>query len=401
MWENATERESGQSCTPRHAAQHARRRDAGPQKESALLFVQSLVSMGVVLAALLLRLMGGGMLDSARQAAQRMTAQGADPGAQRQLVRFLDDGLSSVRRATENWLAEIGAAPRPAQQPAESAAAGRTTDPTASRTAGQTSYELPAVAAEDTVNGGAAAGGQPDALEAGGLQPSGQGAAGQTSAGQATAGQAAAEQATAGQTAAGQVVAGQMVAGQAAAGQMAVGTPASQTAAASAAQTDAGAASAAASGGFWPVSSRTVPAGASLARYTLPERLVQPTAGTLSSGFGFRENPVNGEDDFHAGIDIAAARGTPVVCALDGQVVKTGVNALRGNYAVVHHRGGLQTLYQHLDCIFVRAGQRLARGELLGTVGSTGLTTGPHLHFELIVDDLRVDPLAQFPALAQ
>lgn len=396
MWENATERESGQSCTLRHAAQHARRRDAGPQKESALLFVQSLVSMGVVLAALLLRLMGGGMLDSVRQAAQRMTAQGADPGAQRQLVRFLDDGLSSVRRATENWLAEIGAVPRPAQQPAESASAGRTTDPTASRTAGQTSYELPAAAAENTVNGGAAAGGQPDALEAGGLQSSGQGAAGQTAAGQATAGQATAGQATAGQAAAGQAAAMQAVPGQ-----MAVGTPASQTAAASAAQTDAGAASAAASGGFWPVSSRTVPAGASLARYTLPERLVQPTAGTLSSGFGFRENPVNGEDDFHAGIDIAAARGTPVVCALDGQVVKTGVNALRGNYAVVHHRGGLQTLYQHLDCIFVRAGQRLARGELLGTVGSTGLTTGPHLHFELIVDDLRVDPLAQFPALAQ
>ena len=154
------------------------------------------------------------------------------------------------------------------------------------------------------------------------------------------------------------------------------------------------------SGGFWPVKKKEVPEGASLKAYTLEETLALPVQGTLTSAFGFRKNPVNGEDDFHAGIDIAAAEGTSVITALSGQVTETGYSASRGNYLVVHHRGGLQTLYQHLSCSLVRNGESVADGQVIATVGSTGLSTGSHLHFELIVDGLRVNPLTQFPQLS-
>ncbi|MEG1010768.1 MAG: M23 family metallopeptidase [Ruthenibacterium sp.] len=153
------------------------------------------------------------------------------------------------------------------------------------------------------------------------------------------------------------------------------------------------------SGGFWPVQKRQVPEGASLEKYALPETLIQPVAGTLTSGFGFRKNPVNGENDFHAGIDLAADAGAPVCAALEGQVTASGYNALRGNYIILHHRAGLQTLYQHLSCGFVRAGERIAAGQRIAAVGETGCATGPHLHFELIVDDVRVNPILQLPQL--
>ncbi|MEG2931543.1 MAG: peptidoglycan DD-metalloendopeptidase family protein, partial [Ruthenibacterium sp.] len=78
-----------------------------------------------------------------------------------------------------------------------------------------------------------------------------------------------------------------------------------------------------------------MPEGASLAKYTLQETLMLPVAGTLSSEFGFRKNPVNGENDFHAGIDLAADTGTPVLAALEGQVTGAGCNALRGNYIIL------------------------------------------------------------------
>ena len=135
--------------------------------------------------------------------------------------------------------------------------------------------------------------------------------------------------------------------------------------------------------------------------YTLPETLTLPANGILTSGFGFRKNPVNGEDDFHAGIDIAADTGTSVIAALDGQVTETGYNSLRGNYIVLHHRAGLQSLYQHLNCGFVRTGEFVKAGDRIATVGETGYVTGPHLHLELIVDSLRVDPLPQFPQLQE
>lgn len=155
-------------------------------------------------------------------------------------------------------------------------------------------------------------------------------------------------------------------------------------------------------GGSWPVkSTKKAPAGTSLKDYALTQTLLLPVRGPLTSGYGFREHPITGADDFHAGIDIGAAQDTPVACALDGQVVRTGWNAERGNYIVVRHADGIQTLYQHLAYVFLRAGEPVRRGEILGAVGSTGVATGPHLHFELILNGIRVDPAKSLPELFQ
>ncbi len=151
-------------------------------------------------------------------------------------------------------------------------------------------------------------------------------------------------------------------------------------------------------GGVWRAMRQDVaPDGASLEAYTLPIALQYPVSGYLTSPYGFRDNPVNGEDDFHAGIDIGAAEGTPVVAAQAGIVMRTGYTRLRGYYVILRHDGGVQTLYQHLSYIFVRGGERVAQGQLIADVGSTGFVTGPHLHLELILDGVRVDPLPTFP----
>ncbi len=135
--------------------------------------------------------------------------------------------------------------------------------------------------------------------------------------------------------------------------------------------------------------------------YELSETLLQPVYGVLTSGFGERENPLTGKEEFHAGIDIAAPQGTAVKASLGGQVVEAGYTNQRGYYVIVHHSQGLQTLYQHLQLGFVHVGQNVQTGQLLGVVGSTGASTGPHLHFELIVNRMCVDSLKQFPLLEQ
>ena len=115
-------------------------------------------------------------------------------------------------------------------------------------------------------------------------------------------------------------------------------------------------------------------------------RLLFPVAGNAfkSSGFGWRLHPILGSWLMHAGRDFAAPEGTPVVAALSGQVLSSG---LAGGYGVaieLEHADPLRrTLYGHLSEIYVRPGQQVRQGEVIGRVGSTGLSTGPHLHFEL------------------
>ncbi len=77
--------------------------------------------------------------------------------------------------------------------------------------------------------------------------------------------------------------------------------------------------------------------------------------------------------------------------------MRTGYTRLRGYYIILRHAGGVQTLYQHLSYIFVRGGERVEQGQLIADVGSTGFVTGPHLHLELILNGVRVDPLPMFP----
>ncbi|MEG1446320.1 MAG: M23 family metallopeptidase [Ruthenibacterium sp.] len=153
------------------------------------------------------------------------------------------------------------------------------------------------------------------------------------------------------------------------------------------------------SGGFWPVKNKkTVPEGASLDDYTLTETLQLPLVGTLTSGFGFRENPVNGADDFHMGVDWAVPEGTSVYAAEQGQIQTAGYSKLRGNYLILRHRSGLQTLYQHLLYSYERPGERVQKGQQIAAAGKTGFVTGPHLHFELVVEGKRVNPLLAFDA---
>jgi murein DD-endopeptidase MepM/ murein hydrolase activator NlpD len=153
-------------------------------------------------------------------------------------------------------------------------------------------------------------------------------------------------------------------------------------------------------GGLWPVKKRQVPDGATLDAYTLTQTLTLPVQGVFTSAYGFRTHPITGEEDFHMGIDLAAAEYTAVKCALAGQVVESAYNSQRGNYIIVRHDDGVQTLYQHLSYVFLRTGERVAQGQVLGTVGSTGMSTGPHLHFELIVNGVRVNPALALPTLA-
>ena len=119
-----------------------------------------------------------------------------------------------------------------------------------------------------------------------------------------------------------------------------------------------------------------------------------PTSGTVTSRFGYRTDPVTSRKKcFHKGIDIAAPRGTPVYAAGGGMVFRAGYyNNGYGNLVVVKHEKDLCTYYGHLSSINVKKGQRVAKEALIGRVGSTGKTTGPHLHFEVRRGNTAVDP---------
>ncbi|HHY47000.1 MAG TPA: M23 family metallopeptidase [Firmicutes bacterium] len=118
-----------------------------------------------------------------------------------------------------------------------------------------------------------------------------------------------------------------------------------------------------------------------------------PVRGTVVYGFGWRIHPIYRKRLFHDGIDIAADKGTPIVSALDGRVTGAGSMGTYGLAVEVAHSNGISTLYAHCSRILVREGQRVARGQKIAEVGSTGLSTGPHLHFEVKKNGNPVDPL--------
>ncbi len=115
--------------------------------------------------------------------------------------------------------------------------------------------------------------------------------------------------------------------------------------------------------------------------------------GRVTEGFGQRQDPFTGEGAFHSGVDISTAFGTHVECPGDGIVIAAGWDSGYGNEIVLDHGYGLTTRYGHLSKIFVVVGQEVKRGEVIGAVGMTGRTTGPHLHYEVIVNDTPVNPM--------
>jgi murein DD-endopeptidase MepM/ murein hydrolase activator NlpD len=125
---------------------------------------------------------------------------------------------------------------------------------------------------------------------------------------------------------------------------------------------------------------------------------IWPVEGESTDGFGYRGNPFGGGgSEFHPGQDIAAPRGTPVLAPADGRVVEAGWKNGYGQTVVIDHGNGLATRYGHLSKIEVEAGQELKRGDQLGLVGSTGRSTGPHLHYEVRLGDLPVSPRHYLP----
>lgn len=120
---------------------------------------------------------------------------------------------------------------------------------------------------------------------------------------------------------------------------------------------------------------------------------IWPVAGWLSSAYGNRRDPFTGGSDFHPGLDISADHGTPVHATADGTVQTAGFNGNYGNLLVVDHGFGIQTRYGHLSKFNVREGQRVRRGEIIGHVGSTGRSTSPHLHYEILTNGKLTNPL--------
>lgn len=113
----------------------------------------------------------------------------------------------------------------------------------------------------------------------------------------------------------------------------------------------------------------------------------------ITSTWGYRRDPFTGETAFHAGIDISGRKGDPVYAAGDGTVAETGFDASRGSYVVIRHRNGLTSHYYHLSAVEAEQGAAVKRGERIGRLGSSGRSTGPHLHFGVEADGESVNPL--------
>lgn len=118
-----------------------------------------------------------------------------------------------------------------------------------------------------------------------------------------------------------------------------------------------------------------------------------PVSGRINSGFGWRRDPFSGRRSFHTGIDISAPKGRTVRAAASGRVVHAGWMGGYGRTVVIDHGNGYTSLYAHCDAILVRRGQRVSSGGAIGRVGSSGRTTGPHLHFEIRSKGSPVNPL--------
>ncbi len=127
--------------------------------------------------------------------------------------------------------------------------------------------------------------------------------------------------------------------------------------------------------------------------YVLTSKLTPPVKeGAITSKFGPRIHPITKKEGFHTGLDIANKLNTPIFAAFSGTVLETGQNEAYGNYIILKHSDNLKTFYGHLNSVKVKKGMNLRKGEVIGYMGSTGYSTGPHLHFEIRINDLRVNP---------
>jgi murein DD-endopeptidase MepM/ murein hydrolase activator NlpD len=120
---------------------------------------------------------------------------------------------------------------------------------------------------------------------------------------------------------------------------------------------------------------------------------ILPVKGLLTAGYGYRQSPFTGVREMHEGIDVAAPHGTPIVATAEGIVSFVGPLAAFGNVVFVNHGHGFTTFYAHASKLRVKEGQSVKRGEVVALVGTTGRTTGPHVHYEVQVNGVTVNPL--------
>ena len=140
-------------------------------------------------------------------------------------------------------------------------------------------------------------------------------------------------------------------------------------------------------------SNRTLPENVNMEQALLGFDYGSPLSGALSSGFGYREHPTEGEERFHYGVDLVADSGTDICSFADGTVTVVGESNSYGNYCVIVHENGYSTLYAHCSKITASSGKIVKKGETVAKVGETGMATGPHLHFELQQDGVYLNPI--------
>ncbi len=132
--------------------------------------------------------------------------------------------------------------------------------------------------------------------------------------------------------------------------------------------------------------------------YTLDfEPLLPIENATFTSGFGIRESPITGEEEFHSGLDLAAPDGSEVVAVANGIVTMSGQDRIGGNYVIIDHGDGFESGYYHLDSRLAELGEEISAGETLGIIGDTGLSTGVHLHLTFLLNGSKVNPTHAYP----
>ena len=140
-------------------------------------------------------------------------------------------------------------------------------------------------------------------------------------------------------------------------------------------------------------SAKAAPEGASFAPYFLTGPFYSPLAsGIITSDFGYRNHPKSGQAGFHKGLDIAADEGTPIACVMPGTISQMGEDETAGKFVLVDHPGGVQTFYGHCSEFVAQDGASVRAGETLALVGSTGDSTGPHVHLEIRINGVAHDP---------
>jgi murein DD-endopeptidase MepM/ murein hydrolase activator NlpD len=136
-----------------------------------------------------------------------------------------------------------------------------------------------------------------------------------------------------------------------------------------------------------------LPERVSLQYYTLGlEETTAPVIGSVTSSFGFRDHPVSGEYTFHTAVDLGVSTGTDVLSFADGTVEYIGENSIYGLYVKVDHDNGVATFYAHCSKLLVSKGDTVSCGQVIAKSGQTGNATGPHLHFSIEKDGVRLDP---------